>query len=59
MYYQIQGTVGGHQIPTFYLNSNVQGIVDAEHAEQIAREVVNPTNKWDIEVHLYVTTVYA
>lgn len=30
------------QIPTFYLNADVQGIVDEKHAEQIAREIVCP-----------------
>lgn len=27
-------------LPTFYLNADVQGIVNAEHARQIAREIV-------------------
>lgn len=29
-----------NQIPTFYLDSNIQGIVDSEHAERIARDVL-------------------
>ena len=29
-----------NQIPTFYLDSNMQGIVDAEHAEKIARRIL-------------------
>ncbi len=28
------------QIPTFYLDENVQGIVDEAHAEKIAREIL-------------------
>lgn len=30
----------GKQVPTFYLNANVQGIVDVKHAEEIALEVL-------------------
>ncbi len=66
MFYQITGTVTKthdngkttHQIPTFYLNSHVQGITDADHAHKIAMEVVNPTNDKSLAVSLYVTTVY-
>ena len=28
------------QIPTFYLDSNMLGIVDSEHAEKIARRIL-------------------
>jgi len=28
------------QIPTFYLDSNMQGIVDSDHAEKIARRIL-------------------
>ncbi len=31
------GWTATRQIPTFYLDSNAQGIVDAPHAERIAR----------------------
>lgn len=31
------------QIPTFYLHRDVQGIMNHEHAEKIARTIINPT----------------
>lgn len=30
------------QVPTFYLNADVQGIVDADHARRIAEDVIDP-----------------
>jgi hypothetical protein len=64
--YQISGTVvhrraNGNvtiQLPTFYLHSEVQGIVDAAGAEKVALDVVNPTNDPSIEPHLYVVSVF-
>ena len=44
-------------VPTFYLNSNVQGIVDCEHARVMAKEVINPTNNPDITVNAHVTEI--
>ena len=34
------GWNGVRQIPTFYLEANVQGIVDVAHAERIARDIL-------------------
>lgn len=34
-------------LPTFYLDSSVQGIVSAKHAEDIAREIVDPCKLYD------------
>jgi hypothetical protein len=31
-----------YQIPTFYLNADVQGIVDEQHAAKIARDIICP-----------------
>ena len=47
--YQVQGTItrtddGAHstrQIPTFYLDSNVQGIMSLDHARRVAGDVVS------------------
>jgi len=47
-----------HTVPTFYLSSDVQGIVDATHAETIAREVINPTKDVGITVAVYVASCY-
>ena len=38
------------QVPTFFLDSNVQGIVDEKHAEQIANEIINPTQDENLRV---------
>jgi hypothetical protein len=35
------GWTSTFQLPTFYLDSNVQGIVSEEHAEKIARTIVD------------------
>lgn len=29
------------QVPTFYMNENVQGIISSEHAARIAAEILN------------------
>lgn len=39
------------QVPTFYLDADVQGIIDARHAEQVAIDVIDPFNRFD--VHAY------
>jgi hypothetical protein len=36
------GWVSVRHLPTFYLDSQVQGIIDSEHAKRIAREIVDP-----------------
>ena len=38
--YQIQATVNGRQVPTFYLDSQVQGIVNIAHAEKVATSIL-------------------
>jgi hypothetical protein len=59
MLYQIQGTIkrGGvvRQFPTFYLDSDVQGIVSDQHAKKIAEEVLNPFG--DYECSCFATAV--
>lgn len=40
-----QHTVNGvihRTVPCFLLNSSVQGIMDERHAEEIARQIINP-----------------
>ena len=41
------------QVPTFFLDGDIQGIVDANHAEVIARGIINPTGNPKIEVQVY------
>lgn len=45
------------QIPTFYLNADVQGIVDEAHAEKIAREIILPVELEYESVTVHVTAV--
>lgn len=39
-YRQVSGWSGSRQVPTFYLDSDVQGITDTAGAERIARDIV-------------------
>jgi hypothetical protein len=41
---------GARQIPTFYLDENVQGIVSEAHAERIAREIIDPLSSRTVHV---------
>lgn len=34
-------------LPTFYLDASVQGILNVKHADQIAREIVDPCKLYD------------
>jgi len=60
MLYAINATIehkrGGYknvaQIPTFYLDSTVQGITDTSHAEFIAKEIINPTRNKNLKVNV-------
>lgn len=36
------GWTGYRHVPTFYLDARVQGILNADHAEQIARSILDP-----------------
>ena len=38
--WSIHATRDGKQLPTFYLDSTVQGITNEEHAVNIAREII-------------------
>lgn len=38
--YAVTATRNGRQIPTFYLDADVQGIMDTEHAKRIAVDIV-------------------
>jgi hypothetical protein len=38
---------GSRGVPTFYLDSRVQGIISREHAASIAREILNPLGTID------------
>ena len=48
------GWTGARQLPTFYLDSDVQGIVSADHAERIARRMLTDVNP-DATFHITTT----
>jgi len=57
-----KGWMNSRRLPTFYLDSAVQGILSKDHAKQIATEIVNPTNCYRTEVDIFVfdaTTHYS
>ena len=42
------------QVPTFYLDERVQGIMDDADAERVARTVINPAGLPDLAVNAFV-----
>ena len=38
--YQIRATVNGRQVPTFYLDAQIQGIFNSRQAEKIACDIL-------------------
>ena len=47
------GWTGTIQIPTFYLHEDMQGIVNEEHAKEIAKRIIDPWKKFEA-VHMCV-----
>ena len=46
-------------LPTFYLDPNVQGIVDADHARRIALQIVDPYCDGDVSpANVHVEPIY-
>lgn len=45
------------QVPTFYLDSRVQGILDSQHAARIVADVCNPTKNHKIKVNSNVCAI--
>lgn len=43
----IDGFERTSQVPTFYLDENVQGITDRAHAERIATSIIRATGDYD------------
>jgi uncharacterized protein YabE (DUF348 family) len=39
------------QIPTFYLNADVQGIMDEEGCKKVARDIVDPFHEASVSVN--------
>ena len=46
-----------HHTPTFYLDGQVQGIVSTEGAKQIARDILDPTEQWNGDLHVDATYI--
>ena len=63
--YAVQATVetvrgvwtGMKQIPTFYLDESVQGIVSEEHAQRVALDILRSAVPADIAMTFHVTAV--
>lgn len=47
-----RGYSGMSQLPTFYLHPDVGGIISADHAEKIARGLLEQRNAGTVEYHL-------
>jgi hypothetical protein len=67
MLYEVQGTIYHHttdgfgcsviikkKIPTFYLNADVQGILNEDHAKEIAQEIIYPIDSDYEYFELYI-----
>ena len=52
------GSTRIHQVPTFYLDSAAQGIVSVEHAETIARDILNSFPDPTVETHVSAYAVH-
>lgn len=48
---------GSRQVPTFYLDSAVQGIVSTAHAIEIAKGVIDPMGTLYADIHAEPRTV--
>lgn len=65
MFYQIMATATYYrnkfsttiQIPTFYLNGDLQGIVNKEHAESIAKSIIDASDDPNIEINVSVEEI--
>jgi hypothetical protein len=42
---------GSRQVPTFYLDSALQGIADAAHATDIAKTIIDPMGTLELTIH--------
>jgi len=53
----VDGWTRTRQNPTFYLDKNVQGIVNEKHAEAIAFDIINPLRDENLTVNVSATYV--
>jgi hypothetical protein len=51
------GFAGSRQIPTFYLDSAVQGITSEAHALEIAREIIDPMHALILDISAEARTL--
>lgn len=49
------GTIS-KQVPTFYLNGDIQGITNLDTAEKVAKDVIDPFGEH--EVHVCIETAF-
>ena len=50
-----EGWSSSRQLPTFYLDPSVQGIISAEHAERVARDIFEPFARQEGADHLHLS----
>jgi len=55
--YYCEGWQTTRQVPTFYLNENVQGILTEAHAKRITHTIINPFDDPDIETSITAVKV--
>lgn len=46
------------QVPTFFLDKNIQGIVDAAGAEEVVKDILNPLGDSEVITSIHVKEVY-
>jgi len=51
------GYTGSRQVPSFYLDSALQGITDAAHATDIAKTIIDPMGSLELSIHAEPATV--
>lgn len=55
---EADGWTSTRHLPTFYLCANAQGIVSEEHAERIARDILDPfARQNDAALHLTAVAI--
>lgn len=53
----VDGWTRTRQLPTFYLEKECQGIVNEQHAEAIAYDIINPLRNENLTVNMSVSFV--
>ncbi len=49
---KVKGAIISGQVPTFFLDDRIQGIMGVDHAKFIAAEIINPFRLKGIKLHI-------